>query len=239
MERLNRKNFFSPNEDYEEFEKYINKIGLDIDCFYITGDSLINQAWYIEGYNTIPIHILSIEYLEFSKIKEMVQKRKELIEAMKNKKNYTRLFALLDKPFRIMYFLELYEHLEDHEFLKLFEFVWSTCEYNFNLLIRKDMIQRLESLKDIEKIKNNLINNTNNGVVTIYRGEADESTSFNDGAISWTIDYNIASFFAHRFRAKNPKIYKANVLIDDVIMFIERESEVLVKKESLFNITIM
>ena len=222
MEKLNRDNFVPTDEyeDYEKFRNYITKIGLDINCFYINEDSLLNSAWYIEDYVTIPLHTLSEEYLEFIKIKEMIQKRKELIEVRKKNKNYTGLFTLIEKPFRMAYFLNIYDELEATEFLELFELVWSSCEYNFNLLSNEDILQRIEEIRSIKNIKDKLIKkyNIKNDVITIYRGEADKSTSFNNGAISWTLNYDIASFFANRFRANNPKIYKANVLIKDILM---------------------
>lgn len=240
MEKLNRDNFVPTDEyeDYEEFRNYIAKIGLDINCFYINEDSLLNLAWYIEEYVTIPLHTLSVEHLKFIKIKETIQRRKELIESRKKNKNYTGLFTLIEKPFRIAYFLNICDELEATEFLELFEFVWSSCEYNFDLLSNEYILQRIEEIRSIKNIKDRLIKkyNIKNDVVTIYRGEADKSTSFNNGAISWTLDYDIASFFANRFRANNPKIYKANVLIKDILMLIDNEQEVLVKKENLFNI---
>lgn len=240
MEKLNRNNFIPTDEhqNYEQFKKYITKIGLDINCFYINEDSLLNSAWYIEDYVTIPLHTLSEEYLEFIKIKETIQKRKELIEVRKKNKNYTGLFILIEKPFRMAYFLNIYDELEATEFLELFELVWSSCEYNFNLLSNEDILQRIEEIRSIKNIKDRLVKkyNIKNDVVTIYRGEADKSTSFNNGAISWTLSHDIASFFANRFRANNPKIYKANVLIKDILMLIDNEQEVLVRKENLFNI---
>lgn len=240
MEKLDRNNFIPTDEhqNYEQFKKYITKIGLDINYFYVNEDSLLNLACYIEEYVTIPLHTLSEEYLEFIKIKETIQRRKELIEVMKKNKNYTGLFTLIEKPFRIAYFLNICDELESTEFLELFEFIWSSCEYNFDLLSDEDILQRIEEIRSIKNIKDRLVKkyNIKNDVVTIYRGEADKSTSFNNGAISWTLSHDIASFFANRFRANNPKIYKANVLIKDILMLIDSEQEVLVRKENLFNI---
>lgn len=53
------------------------------------------------------------------------------------------------------------------------------------------------------------------------------------------MDYDVAKFFANRFNANNPKIYKATVDVEDILMIIDRESEVLVTNDSLADVSII
>lgn len=243
LEILNKDNFedFSgdKNERYDDFKKYITESGLHINYFYVDKDSwFMNRVWYIDEYITIPMPVASSACIKMFKLKDMVFGRKRIIEKCKIQRDYVSIFALIEKCFRMSYFLELYEELEDDEFLELFEFVYSSCEYNFDWLLKEDILQRIKEAKSIEKIKKKLDAkyDVQEDIVTVYRGEADESTHFRDGAVSWTLDYDIAEFFANRFSAQNPRIYKANVFVKDILMLIDGESEVLATEDKLFNI---
>ena len=176
--------------------------------------------------------------IDMFRLKDIVPARRRIIKELKNKRDYVSIFTLIEKCFRMSYFLELYTKLKDDEFLELFEFVYSNCEYNFDWILKKDILQRIQKAKSIKNIKEKLIANydVQEDVITIYRGEADESTHFEDGAVSWTLDYNIASFFANRFNAKKPKVYKADVFVKDILMIIDRESEVIITMDKLFNV---
>lgn len=243
LEILNKDNFedFSgdKNENYEDFKNYITESGLHINCFYVDKDNwFMNRIWYIEEYITIPMPIASKDCIDMFRLKDVVPARRRLIEELKNERDYVGIFTLIEKCYRMSYFLELYEELEDDEFLELFEFVYSSCEYNFDWLLKEDILQRIKEAQNLEKIKEKLVRkyDVQGDVITIYRGEADESTHFKNGAVSWTLDYSVASFFANRFSAQNPRMYKANVLVKDILMLIDREKEVVVTEDKLLNI---
>lgn len=243
IERLNQNNFKSvsvvKNESFEDFKQYITDKGLNINCFYINPEECyINRTWYIEDYITIPIFMLSKEYIDMMRLVEMVDFRRRTMKKLIMKQDYIGIFAFIENSFKISYFLDLYTELEDSKFLELFKFVYSSCEYDFHWILKTDIVKRIEETRNIENIKEELHikYNIEEDIITIYRGEADKSTHFKDGAISWTLDCDIASFFANRFNAQNPKIYKAKVNVEDILMLIDREQEVLVTEDKLFDI---
>ena len=57
-----------------------------------------------------------------------------------------------------------------------------------------------------------------------------------DGALSWSLDYDMANFFARRFNAKKPQIYKAKVNVNDILLFLENENEILVEPSNVQNV---
>lgn len=223
---------------YDDFISYIESLDLNYECFYIDFANWVIPAWYIDGFVTIPIHALSKEYIEMIRLKDIVLYRKKSIEAALKERRYGSIFVLIEKCFRMSYFLDIYESLTDEEFLDLFEFVYSSCEYNFDMLLTEEVLERLKKANKTNKIKEALLEkyNIKDNVITIYRGEADESTHYEDGAFSWTLDPEVADFFANRFNAEYPKIYKANVNVGDILMVIDKESEVLISPNSLLNV---
>ena len=90
--------------------------------------------------------------------------------------------------------------------------------------------------KDIAKLKENY----HDEILTIYRGQASKSTSYEE-ALSWTLDKNVALFFANRFDSDDSKILKSRVHINDVIAYISdrEEFEVLVPCENLLDTPIV
>ena len=63
-------------------------------------------------------------------------------------------------------------------------------------------------------------------IITIYRGEGDESTSY---SYSWTPDINVANFFATRLSQNTSRIIKATVKKENIIEYINsREEEFLI-----------
>lgn len=77
-----------------------------------------------------------------------------------------------------------------------------------------------------------------NGYLTVYRGEyfdVEFGSSIDIGqAISFTLDYKKAIFFACRWNSKKAKVYTAKVAFDDIIYYTDErnESEVIVRPES-------
>ena len=205
-------------------------------------DNIINRVWYIESYITIPMMIISKTFFDdIMRLPEVVSKRREYINELIEDGNYVHLLGLVDKPFRISYFLDIYDSLEGDKFIEAFSFVYSSSEYGFDSLLDDDVIELLIDYKDTNKIKDILKNNFNitDKMVTIYRGEADKSMSYRDGAMSWTLELKVANFFANRFSSSNPKVYKAKVNVDDILLYLDRESEVLVEPCNLVDVELI
>lgn len=245
MESLNKKNFNKINDgsfkSYNEFCKYLEDNNLFLDFFYIDMDNIINKVWYIEDFITYPLFNISKRFFDMLNLPEVIRLRREYLLELKNKRKYVSMFSLLEKCFRISYFLDLYKEINSEEFIDLFSYVYSSCEYNFDELLEEEVMEKLRKAKNTVKIKK-ILNKEfqiKDEIITIYRGEADNSTPYNEGAISWTLDSNIAKFFANRFNAENPRIYKAKVNINDILLFIDREKELLVESKNLIEVKLL
>ena len=72
--------------------------------------------------------------------------------------------------------------------------------------------------------------------LTIYRGFY--SNEYYD-ALSWTLDYDKAHFFARRFNNTKGSIFQANIKKDDIYAYFEcrNEKEIIVDYTKLYNIT--
>lgn len=225
-------------ESYEDFCKYTEENDLFIECFFIDESNIINRIWYIENFITYPMYNISKEFMDMFNFCEIIHQRRNYIEQLKKDNNYKGLFSILDKCFRISYFIELYPYIPEEQFVDVFTLVYSFCEYNFDMLLTDNVLNKLRKLKP-NLTKQQLINEgaeITDSIVTIYRGESDKSTDYKEGALSWTLNYDIATFFANRFSAKKPKVYKAQVNIKDIILYIDREEEVLVETKDLIDV---
>lgn len=184
---------------------------------------------------------ISKKFFEMFNFPNIIKSRREYLLDLRNERKYVNMFSLLEKCFRISYFLDLYKEINSEEFIDLFSYVYSSCEYNFDELLEEEVMEKLRKAKNTVKIKK-ILNKEfqiKDEIITIYRGEADNSTPYNEGAISWTLDSNIAKFFANRFNAENPRIYKAKVNINDILLFIDREKELLVESKNLIEVKLL
>ena len=70
--------------------------------------------------------------------------------------------------------------------------------------------------------------------LTIYRGETEYSTSY-EQALSWTLDKEKASWFANRFESEEPVVYKASVKTENLLAYDNgrEEQEILVHSDYL------
>ena len=228
-------------KSYEDFCKYAEENDLFTDCFFVDEGNIINRIWYIENFITYPMHNVSKQFMNMFNFCEMIHQRRNYVEKLKKDNNYEGLFSIVDKCFRISYFVELYPYIPNEQFVDVFTLVYSLCEYNFDMLLTDDVLNKLRKLKP-NFTKQQLIDKgaeITDNVVTIYRGEADKSTNYKDGALSWTLNYDMAIFFANRFSARNPKLYKAQVNIDNILLYIDREEEVLVEAKDLIDVKLI
>jgi len=105
-----------------------------------------------------------------------------------------------------------------------FEYIDEEYQYFFE--------KTAEKSKDIAELKENF----SDEILTIYRGQASKSTPY-DEALSWTLNKDVALFFANRFDSEDCKILESRVHIDNVIAYISdrEEFEVLVPCDNLLD----
>lgn len=142
------------------------------------------------------------------------------------------IFTFIYKPLKIFWFNLMYDELHADKY-EVFQDMYSSLEYGFSG-ISKNIIE--ECFKLNEEDKNMLIEKfaDKDGYIIIYRGEGKLSTNVEE-AYSWTVNENIAKWFAKRFDNEDEinYIYRAEVHIDNIRFYYDREEEVIVTYDDL------
>lgn len=113
----------------------------------------------------------------------------------------------------------------------LFKYFFSYSEHGYgSTALTSSDIKKLINLKT-DKEKKETTKQLNDEVI-IYRGVGDKSTPLNQ-AYSWTLDINVAYFFAYYYSNDNCKIYKAKVDKEKIIEYFAEEKECFVLPEDV------
>lgn len=224
-----------------------HSLGLCIDDLYVNPTNFIYPNVYLgKGFKSF---ILVIDGLfNFSKeeiencnpmddmknlcAKQFLFQRERFDEAVEEK-NWGRAMRILDKPFRIDFFLETFSGIPKNTIRELFIEMYSQTEYGFEKL--------LPILKDVLKERSQMTKEERNTFYTgidkfdslkiidgqeyvrIFRGEASKSNKI-DEAFSWSLDYDTANYFAHRFDSDGI-IHEGLILKEDILAYINSRSE--------------
>ena len=121
------------------------------------------------------------------------------------------------------------------EVYDIFKSLYFLSDYSFSKL-PIETVKKLMSLKTQEQIDmtNDLLSKFDDEII-VYRGEGGKSSHFKDGAYSWTLNINIANFFANRYSTEFSSIYVAKVKKSDVLeaFFNIDEEELLILPENI------
>lgn len=139
----------------------------------------------------------------------------------KDKSNLSMYFAfveLVNKPYRL-YFMKMTEkYVSEDTFAHTLFNILNQVEFiandsNVSLCELKGMVRRAG--KTLSKQRESSIEKlySGNSSIRLYRGVHDEAINIT-GALSWTIDRNIAEFFANRFRRGEAEIWEVDLKID-------------------------
>lgn len=148
-------------------------------------------------------------------------------------KNYDISFSFAPDSIRCQLLSKLLERTnkEDLNFdiYDIFKSIYSSAEFGAYNITKENIIKLkdLISTEQKELLKKELEDLPE--IVTIYRGEGDKSTPCQK-AISWTLNCNVANFFALRHTPDSACIYKAEIPKEKIIAYIDSrdEEEVLV-----------
>lgn len=167
------------------------------------------------------------------------EKLNRFINAMERtykSKNYSLLLHSFPDAVRFQVFFQmLKDKYITEEIYETFISIYTSSEYGF-MNISLDALKEMVSYQSKE-YKDNFLSKLKDleEEVIIYRGEGDRSSDYKNGACSWTLDINIANFFATRYARDNAKIIKAKVKKSSIIDYLEGrgEKEVLVFPENI------
>ena len=160
------------------------------------------------------------------------------IEGLKRSKTVSQVFWMINKPDRlqVLQFLSNVYTFEKKEYAELLREVWIATEFphqmpnrNIMRLFENADTQFLMTDDEIEAL------GTMPDEFLIYRGLQDKRARRK--ALSWTTSYEIAHWFANRWKTDNsrPRIYKAVVIKKNVYMYtnLRNEKEVVVNPNRL------
>lgn len=146
-----------------------------------------------------------------------------------SKGDYSGALIYINKKYLMSAFSNIFGFVPDDKKYELFIDVYTTCEFGY--VENKKIINKVIKLKPHDLIETLKPKADDKGYITIYRGESTRSTELQK-ALSWTLDRNVAIWFAERFNfTSTGYIYTAKANIDKVFAYIteRKEEEVLVR----------
>lgn len=167
--------------------------------------------------------------------------RKTVSSAIDNTENPYELYMMVNKPYSLTFLKYASPHLSKKDFSEIFASAWIMCEAPHNdpdvsleklvamfqsadprVLMDKDEYREFQGLSD---------------TLTVYRGVTAYNAE-NVKALSWTLNRQIAEWFANRF-GEDGTVYKATIAKEHIYALFNgrNESEVIVNPKYLTDIT--
>lgn len=151
---------------------------------------------------------------------------KETAEFFRKQKSVFGLTAHIRKSYRLAFFKYINEYLSEQDFAELLKIVWIQTEFNSDTtnVSQKEMVNWFRTANKkylMDDKERNRLSSLPNGV-SVCRGV--RSADYKYG-MSWTLNYNKAKWFAERFDAKTPIIYKTIIQKEDILAYINERNE--------------
>jgi len=175
-------------------------------------------------------------FKEKDKFNKYVQ---ELKNHIKIQKEVYKIVALVNKPYRIFYLYLIKDYLNNETFANLLKDCYTETEFpNKDVNVSVQKIKEMFQSADKNLIMDNnekIVYNNLNKEVTIYRGFCSKKYY---NALSWTLDFEKAKFFATRFNNRKGCIYQANIQKEDIFAYLDcrNEKEIIADFDKLYNI---
>lgn len=216
---------------YQEVKDYLEQRGLSIDNVYEANTGLYT-FWYIDDCVFISLFTLGLEELEILQLDKRVKIQKETLNRYWKEGEYESFFALVETQFSFDLFLQLYQDIPQDQRYEVFIDLYTRNDYGFQELDQTIVREILEPKKGTTPIS--LLESDAQGYITLYRGNQSKSADPKT-AYSWTVDFEVAKFFATRFNSVPSSIYTAKVHHSNIVDLLTRrnESEVIVLPEDL------
>lgn len=210
------------------------------DSFYINGETktkLINYIFYADFekgvYVPLVIPTFSKSLVNFQILGDTAYSLKTTIslgekqqERNIKENKWTHFYMSVPESFYLKDFNFRYKQIPDEYLLEVFQYVYSSLDYNCNY-INKDILFKLKELKTKYLSDKEII---------VYRGHGEYSPEINE-VYSWTTSKKIAIKFA--LMRKTPCcLYKAKVKEKDVITKINdrNERELVILPENIYDL---
>lgn len=198
--------------------EFKNHFDLDPSCIWYTPSISQNCLYFNEdtlAAGTFPIELFIYgESLNKKSFYKAIKEREEEV----SRKDFTGSLLSLPDAMRLEYFELLIDDFGSQipDLYNLFFSNYRSVDYGFNHIdpTTLEIILSSKTAVDVQKTEEALRNLPEK--VKIYRGGNSESTPFNE-AYSWTLDINIANFFACRFGSDTGYIVEGEISKEDII----------------------
>ena len=182
---------------------------------------------------------LSIANLVDSK-KDLQTWRKQATETIDQAESPYQVFMLITKPYLLGFLKFAKPYLSNEDFTQMLADAWIRSESpNDDPNLSKTKLLALFKAADpkilMSEEERTRLRDLENPV-TVYRGVTSYNAK-NVKALSWTLDENVAQWFAHRY-GEHGTVYQAQIRKEDIYAFFtgRNESEVIVDPKQLVNI---
>ncbi len=169
--------------------------------------------------------------------------RKWIGQQIDGAENPFQIGIMINKPYRLTFLKYAKEYLSQADFSGMLAEAWIASEApNLDRNIGKNgllsMFRQADPALLMTEEERNELEMLDNPV-TVYRGVTSYNSK-NIKVLSWTLDPDVAEWFAHRFDGVGT-VYQAEIGKKDIFAFFNRrnESEVIVNPQHLKNITVM
>lgn len=226
--------FDSLEEDKEvHITNFINETGLEWEHFYYNKDAIKPYVYYN------PPHYYAFMGLDGS-MDEMFKHEREgfsitlkEIDKVLSEKNYSMYFYYVEGPYDLLLFNELFDSLEGQDKYDVLVDLYVSSEYGHSQITRDMWVT---AIKERTSATNKELP-TDDEVLTIYRGEASESTDVTE-AMSWSLSPSVASRFLGYSMGIDSKLYQAKINRSDIIDYLDSrsEAEIVCFPEDIFDV---
>ena len=192
-----------------------------------------NPVYYVNKDGTI-------EFIDITKEKDKFNQCLSSFESnIKNAKDFESILFKINKKYRLLFFYLSFDYLSKEKFNTYLKEVWTSSESpNKDINVNVSEVLKLFNKADKSLLMNedelDIYNKLDNEV-KVYRGTKNKDDF---KAMSWTLDYDKAEWFANRF-GTDGYILEATINKNDIVAFfdVRGESEVVVDYNKLKNIT--
>ena len=165
------------------------------------------------------------ELLDLTKNDDIERWRKYISENIDKISSVQQFLLIVNKPYLPAFFKHIKDYLSDEDYAHMLYEIWIIVEYpNHDI-----NVSTTEFISMFKKANKNLLMNDKEKkifdslpeTITVYRGIQKDATT---NALSWTLDKNVAKWFANRFN-NNGRVVKATINKKYVLAYINGRGE--------------
>lgn len=214
-----------------------------IDDIYFIPRTRIQPFCFYKGNVWVDIYSLDMSAWDMFQQDKMIEHQMDFMGRFERENDYENLFSYMEKKILITKYIEIFDSIPNEQKYNCFRDVWTRSEYGFNLF-EPSFLEEVFSFAEHSEERNDSMLELKkeiieDEIVTIYRGVTFYSTRPHK-AISWTLNENIADFFASRFNSKG-KIIKAEIHVNDIYDYLSNrnENEILLNPKKIKNMELL